>query len=716
MKTNLTPLTSLPAVGANEPGEPNLSVTHAFAVSKQRFTLGMPEGSRKTLVDLWEPGLVLRWSTQKLLDEDCFKFSLVKPSEELKIVPNLPTGWQRSYRRIANAPILAMEYQGPEGRLLLEAVGGIEADIVKMTLRSAEGKPFGLGIVIESPNAQIVHDIGLLRMDKSLFCAAVGQFTVEKCHPLGTNNFSIEITLSATKDPHVVWLAIPHHGSVQDTTVYNERKCSEAWDQGVQAWQQLLGRAPRFMIPDQAVADAYHSCLADQFILREPVRGGIGFLCGTDIYRCVNAFETDAHVQAMLGAGYFEEAWRATEIFPPVQNANGCWTDYTPWNTRFWYANGNMSLMYETLYRFTHDKKRMADIYPRLIRLARWCEGERAKSKSLPQEDPRYGLMPPGDGDGGLENDLPDAKNVFFPHNAGNVMGLRITAELAKELGTPEEAAELQRAFQDAHQCLLRSMERCAVAFPGGRRVPASVVPGGRGSMWLCAGFAYPGRLVPYDHPLVSGTLGWFESLQSQAGIPINIGWQRRGLWPGGAIECPAPVYLRRDEVDRLSRLIYAGLNCGSPVWTWPEERESNAGTSVTSGDLQEAWFPVNFCRLVRDCLLYEDDSVLHLAAGVPRFWHGLGKTIGVTDAPTHFGKVSYGMQCDVENRRITGTVRFPESSPMKRADLYLHLPGGLRAVSVSAESGANLSAASDRLRWENPHGEHRFEVRLERQ
>ena len=504
------------AACADEPAEADLSVTHAFAVAHQRFTLGMPEGSRKTLVDLWEPGLVLRWSTQKLLDVDCFQFSLIKPNEELKIVPNLPAGWQRSYRRRANAPILAMEYQGPQGRLLLEAVGGAKADIVKVTLRSVGGKPLGLGIVLESPNAQTVYDFGLLRKDKSLFCAAVGRFTAARCQPFGNGNCGLEITLSAAKDPQVIWLAIPHRGNVHDTAAYGEGRCAEAWEQGVQAWRQLLDRAARFLIPDAAVADAYYSCLADQFILREPVRGGVGFLCGTDAYRCVNAFETDVHVQAMLRAGYFEEAWKATDILPPRQNANGCWTDYTPWNTRFWYVNGDMPMMYEALYRFTHDKKRVAEIYPRLVCLARWCERQRAASKSFPQGDARYGLMPPGDGDSGVERDLPpaDKTNVFFPHNAGNVTGLRITAELAKEFGTAEEVAELQRAFQDAQQCLLRSMERCAVTFPAGRYVPASIVPGGGGSMWLCVAFAYPGRLVPYDHPLVSGTLRWFEAGQ----------------------------------------------------------------------------------------------------------------------------------------------------------------------------------------------------------
>ena len=112
---------------------------------------------------------------------------------------------------------------------------------------------------------------------------------------------------------------------------------------------------------------------------------------------------------------------------------------------------------------------------------------------------------------------------------------------------------------------------------------------------------------MPYDHPLVSGTLAWYESRPTRTGIPLGGGWLAEGIWPGGAMDCPGPVYLRRGEIDRLSNLVYGGLNCGSPVWTWPEERGPDPASSRISGDLQEAWFPVHFCRLLRDCLLYEE-------------------------------------------------------------------------------------------------------------
>ena len=429
----------------------NVRVDHGFAVSKQRFTLGMPEGQHKTLVDLWEPGLVLRWSPRSLLDVDCFRnVDLIRPSEELKIVPKVPPDWHRSYHRIGNAPLLAMRYQGAGGQLLLESQGGVDADLVKMVLSSADGKPLRLDIGIRSVNAQCRESPALIRQDKSLLCLAVGDLSWKRFSvpPDGLHS-GLEIALFAGKDSRTVWLAIPHRANARDMATYRARDWAATWDQGLNAWQQTLARAVRFSIPDADVAEAYYACLADQFILREPIRGGIGFLCGTDGYRCVNAYETDVHVQAMLRAGYSQEAWRAAEVFLPLQNRNGCWTDYTPWLPKFWYLHGNMPMMYNELHHFSGDKQRMAAIYPRLVRLARWSEGERAKSKSWSPSDPRYGLMPPGEGDSGLERDLPPEakKNVFFPHNAGNVTGLRVTAELAREFGTKEERAGVGRGL-----------------------------------------------------------------------------------------------------------------------------------------------------------------------------------------------------------------------------------------------------------------------------
>ena len=180
------------------------SVTRAFAVSKQRFTLGMPEGSRKTLVDLWEPGLVLRWSTRSLLDVDALKAGVGQPNEQLRIVPRIPPHWQRSvspHRERAHPGDGIPRDPGP---VVLGSVGGADADIVKIVLRSTDGEPLGIGIVLQSPNASRNEDFVLLREDKSLFCAVAGECTCRH------SSAGMEITVSAGKDPHTVWIAIPH--------------------------------------------------------------------------------------------------------------------------------------------------------------------------------------------------------------------------------------------------------------------------------------------------------------------------------------------------------------------------------------------------------------------------------------------------------------------------------------------------------------------------
>lgn len=663
------------------------TLDHRYAVYHQRFTLGMPEGKRKTLVDLWEPGLALRWSNRSLVDVDAFQtIGLLAATDRLEVIPDLPPGWQRVYQRAGSLPILEMEYRGAEGRLRIEALGGQDADLVKMTVET-DDHPLTLSLTIRSNVATCHTDHPMLqRSDNSFLCFVTG---AADCARSWITQWQLRITLPATGQP--VWLIIPHATDITDLSTWQARDWAEEWRRGEQAWRALLGRAVRFIAPDAKMLQAYYACLADQFILREPLADGqLGFLCGTDIYRAINAYEIDVHVHALLRAGYYDEAWQAAEVLLSQQRADGRWENYSPWMTTFWFVNGDIPLLFHAWYRFTGDRRRMAEIWPQLVKLARWIEQERSKSKHLPSDDPRYGLLPPGVGDSGICRDLhlgqdKGPHHVFLPQNAGSVGGLRVIAELAREFGTDAEQQELAEIYDDARDCLLRSMERCAVPFAGGRYVPASTEgAAGGGSLWNCTAFAHPWGLLPCDHPLVTGTLAWFAAQQSPTGIPYNGGWQSHGLWPGGAIENPAPVYLRRGEIDTLTDLIYAALNHGSPVWTWPEERQPGAGTPLCTGDLQEAWLPVNFCRLFRDLFLYEEDDTLHLAAGIPRGWYQQGP-IGVEHAPSYFGPVSYTL----EYHEAAGTLTLhgvigSQAHPCP-VIAHLHLPEACRITGSKA-------------------------------
>jgi len=209
------------------------------------------------------------------------------------------------------------------------------------------------------------------------------------------------------------------------------------------------------------------------------------------------------------------------------------------------------------------------------------------------------------------------------------------------------------------------------------------------------------------------------RSHMSPGGLPLNTGWMPDGLWVAIALDNLAEAHLVRGEGDEASELLYATLNHGTPLLTWCEERGQEPGTAASSGDRQHLWTPVSVVRAVRDVLVMEDGAELHLARGTHRAWLGNGGRVGIHEAPTHFGRISYEMAYDAQTRRIRGRVQFPENGvrgpiPLQRAVLHLRLPQGVRVSDVTPESDAPLRREEAALRWTSPAGEYKFEAAVE--
>jgi hypothetical protein len=83
--------------------------------------------------------------------------------------------------------------------------------------------------------------------------------------------------------------------------------------------------------------------------------------------------------------------------------------------------------------------------------------------------------------------------------------------------------------------------------------------------------------------------------------------------------------------------------------------------------------------RYVRDAMVLERGTTLHLAAGTARSWLEQGKTAGISQAPTHFGNVSCRIVSDVER----GLLRAEVDAPSRRAPnaIVLHLRHPSRAT-----------------------------------
>jgi hypothetical protein len=286
--------------------------------------------------------------------------------------------------------------------------------------------------------------------------------------------------------------------------------------------------------------------------------------------------------------------------------------------------------------------------------------------------------------------------------------------ETASMLGKADEAEELRKICETGHADLVQALTAGAIKEDGYAWIPG-VAGKTCGSRWGALNALLPCGTLPADHELITGTIKQLRAHMSPGGLPLNTGWMQNGLWVAIALDNLAEAHLARDEGDEAAALLYATLNHATPLVTWCEERGPEPGAKETTGDRQHLWTPVAVVRAVRDSLVMEDGrGNLHLGRGIPRHWFATKKPIGIQNASTHFGNVTYEMVYDPATQHLQGKVTLPEEvsvyqMPAKSVILHARLPKGVRLLSVNPASGAALLPDGSGLRWKSPKGELTF-------
>jgi hypothetical protein len=233
------------------------------------------------------------------------------------------------------------------------------------------------------------------------------------------------------------------------------------------------------------------------------------------------------------------------------------------------------------------------------------------------------------------------------------------------------------------------------------------------GSRWGALNAAFPCRLLPPDHELITGTLQKLETNVSTGGLPLHLGWQVDGLWVTIALDNLAETHLARGNGDKANEYLYSTLNHGTPLYTWCEERGQEPGATNCTGDRQHSFTPLAVVRALRDIMVMENGDGLDLALGTAREWLASGQPVGITSAPTHFGQVSYQMQYDSADSVVSGEARFTDNSPAAWSVLHVRLPGGLRVKSVNPDSKATVLPDGSGIRWDTPRGMTEFQATI---
>ena len=249
---------------------------------------------------------------------------------------------------------------------------------------------------------------------------------------------------------------------------------------------------------------------------------------------------------------------------------------------------------------------------------------------------------------------------------------------------------------------LMEALDKGAIKEKEFRWIPG--VPGKTtGSCWGALNILTPCSLLPADHELVTGTLRKIEANISAGGQPIHTGWMADGAWVAITLDNVAEAHLARGNGDTAAKYLYSTLNHATPLITWCEERGQEPGTTKCSGDRQHLWTPVAVVRVIRDLLVLENGEGLSLALGTDRDWLGSGKPLGIDDACTHFGKISYQMKYEASSSEVTGEISLDENFAAKWLAIHIRLPKGLKIKSVDKTSNATISADFGSLHWDIP-------------
>ena len=489
---------------------------------------------------------------------------------------------------------------------------------------------------------------------------------------------------------------------------------SEEFDQAVRAWKSLVQRAARFTIPHTAVQNAFYAGLADCFVMREPVSAEyVAGTPGTEGYRAPGSGEPAIVAVLLDQLGLHADAILGYQMCIDQQGPDGNWADPLGWGHYWWGASGFKSWPIMEHFRLSGDTAHLASVYPRMLASSRWQEQQRARSRIHVNGEPplTFGLMPRGMGDCGLK-DGDDLYGVFIPHNLWAVFADAMTLEAASILGKSGDLPELQKIHSRALTDLVQAMDRGAISENGYRWIPG--VPGKTcGSRWGALNAAFPHRILPPHHELIDGTIKKIEAQVSPGGIPLNTGWLKDGMWVAISLDNLAEVLLLRDEADAACKYLYATLNHGTPLYSWCEERGPEPGSKQITGDRQHLWTPLAVCRFLRDALVMEDGSTLHLARGTARQWLAGDAPLGVERACTHWGTISYQLRHNQKKGSIKGYIELAGSATPRLA-LHLRLPHGRKIKPGSIPKGSALDAAEEAIVWEKFEKFSRIDIRVE--
>ncbi|MDQ6914826.1 MAG: hypothetical protein M3155_03330 [Actinomycetota bacterium] len=390
----------------------------------------------------------------------------------------------------------------------------------------------------------------------------------------------------------------------------------------LRAWRGILGGAMKVALPERKVTDAFYASIMNDALARYRLPNGGLWVQTVNNLRYHSFYLRDAAFinQMYLLVGLSGLARENLDFFFTWQRDDGLFIsrpeEYDGFGQALW--------AFGEYVRRTGNTQFARDAMPAISKAMAWFEGQRAN-------DP-LGLLPavqnPGD-------------NELIPgHLAGDnflaAAGVAGAVSVARAAGDEASANRWQGDY-DAFLNVLRGRIFSAQKSNGGIIPPALDNRGGQdwGNLWA----AYPWPVLSPDSVVVKRTLAharrkFREGIATYADTALLHGYLGFRVF-----ETELLAGRQKNVVEGLySELAHTdGSNGGFEAGTAPYGDRVVDDTTVPHG-----WFGAEYATLLRNMLVREDGSTVHLMSAVSPAWLQPGKRISVSGAPTERGPVSF--------------------------------------------------------------------------
>lgn len=663
-----------------------IQITHEFTNTNAQSLIGLPMGSQKTIVDKAGNLHWSHWSLKRRPPDVTFGFSdqldgslVIQSSFASGATATVPFQAEGQSLYKGRYPFIVTRLKAQDVRMeeLAFAVedGKQGLDVVRLECTNPSSRAVTVEVQLSGKRRNLpayANDGALVTRNGYLVVLAGNDganFLPRRNGLVLSGRWSIPAGSTKT-----LWLKLPYDFQAADRSAIAGSSGTALLEQAEQSWQAIWNKGIRINLPQKELEDFFYSSFAYVLILTERDAGGdLWILDGPAGYRQYWGRGEYFQARALEILGSLDLARDSVEHAFHLQMDDGEWdgppiSGWPSWDN----IGGNSGAVWD-YYLFTKNRNWLSHAYPHLLAAAKWIRDHREESdleqgdvppgakpiqrqipwSCRPENSPPLkpgekaywsGLLPWSYGDSGL----PEGHS--FPQNFFCLYAVKCALNAANELGHNADAAWLSSEYASYKAAILADIRRSVKLE---KETPAYLpaMPTYPEAAWSQSFTAvYPAEIFAPDDPLITGLLTRVEKTERQ-GVPTNMAWLGpSGVWPGESMNV-AETCLRRGEVEKTAAMFIAALNHSYTTNVFKEEirvdktlpvaclnPHKDLGNQVGTGDMPEAWGNANMVNLLRDMLLLEKDGALHVLAGIPAEWIGVGQQISIENASTVLG------------------------------------------------------------------------------